>query len=218
MALSTQETRDLYRRRAARYDLAVWIYRLFGFRIDWYRQLTIEALNLSRGDAVVDLGCGTGLNFPFLQQALGSTGHIIGVDLTDAMLEVARARVRRAGWDNVDLLRMDMTTYEFGAEVAGVLSTLALTLVAEYDDVIRRATRSLQPGGRLAVFDLKRPANWPHWLVRLAAWMNRPFGVSLELAQRHPWESIRRYLREVHYQEYYFGALYLSVGEKPLST
>lgn len=214
MTLSKQETCELYRRRARRYDQAVWIYRLFGFRIAWYRELTVNALGLRPGDTVVDLGCGTGLNFPLLEQAVGSTGRIIGVDLTDSMLEVARARVQRAGWGNVDLVQTDMAAYEFPTGIAGVMSTLAITLVEEYDAVINRGVRSLWAGGRLAVFDLKRPRNWPDWLVRLAAWANRPFGVSLELAGRHPWESVRQYLIEINYQEYYFGALYLSVGAK----
>jgi demethylmenaquinone methyltransferase/2-methoxy-6-polyprenyl-1,4-benzoquinol methylase len=63
------------------------------------------------------------------------------------------------------------------------------------------------------VFDLKRPEGWPEPLVRLAAWLNRPYGVSLDLADRHPWESIRSALREVVFQNLYGGMLYLSVGE-----
>jgi demethylmenaquinone methyltransferase/2-methoxy-6-polyprenyl-1,4-benzoquinol methylase len=99
-------------------------------------------------------------------------------------------------------------------DIDAVFSTLAITLVPEYDEVIHRASQALKTGGRFAVFDMKKPEGWPHWLVRFAAWLNSPFGVSLELAERHPWESIRNYLKEVTFQEYYFGALYLSVGEK----
>jgi hypothetical protein len=51
-------------------------------------------------------------------------------------------------------------------------------------------------------------------LVRFAAWLNKPFAVSIDLADRHPWESIRRYLIETEYKEYYFGALYLCAGKK----
>lgn len=85
-------------------------------------------------------------------------------------------------------------------------STPALILVLEYDAVIRIASQALQPGGRLAVFDMKKPENWPAWLVRLAVWLNKPIGVSLELADRHSWELIRRYLNEVIFPEHYFGA------------
>jgi ubiquinone/menaquinone biosynthesis C-methylase UbiE len=129
------------------------------------------------------------------------------------MLEVARSRVAREGWSNVELVQADVAEWQVPHDVAGIYSTLALTLVPEYDRVIERAARC-SPGGRLAVFDMKEPAGWPHWLVRFAAWLNRPFGVSLELADRHPWESIRRHLTEVEHLEYFGGALYLGVGER----
>jgi demethylmenaquinone methyltransferase/2-methoxy-6-polyprenyl-1,4-benzoquinol methylase len=213
MALNTQETRDLYRRRAARYDLAVRLFGLVGMRLDRYRMRAVHALALRPGDTAVDLGCGTGLNLPLLVKAVGPAGHVIGVDLTDAMLDQARRRVEDAGWPNVELVQSDMAAYAFPSGLGGVLSTLALTLALEYDAIIRRAARSLRPGGRLAVFDLKRPEGWPEPLVRLAAWLNRPYGVSLDLADRHPWESIRSALREVVFQNLYGGMLYLSVGE-----
>lgn len=214
MILSKRETRDLYRRRAKRYDLAVWIYRLFGFRLDYYREQTVKALRLSPGDLVVELGCGTGLNFPYLERAVDSEGKIIGINLTDLMLEVARDRVEREGWHNVELVQADVSQWALPESVSGFISTLAITLVPEYDLVIRRASQALVPGGRIAIFDMKEPDRWPEWLIRLAAWLNKPFGVSLELANRHAWESVRSYLTEVEYKEYYFGALYLSVGEK----
>ena len=76
-------------------------------------------------------------------------------------------------------------------------------------------SRPADPGLRLAIFDLKKPEGWPAWLVKIAAWLNRPFGVSLELAERHPWESVARYLQPIHCSAFYFRALYLSVGEHP---
>ena len=213
MLLGKGEIRDLYRRRARRYDLTVRMYGLLGLRIDSHRRRTVEALGLRLGDTVVDLACGTGLNFELLQKAVGPSGKVVGVDLTDGMLSEAERRVSQAGWDNVELVQADVADYEIGQGVGGVLSTIALTLVPEFDAVIEQASRVLSPGGRLAVLDLKRPEGWPEWLVRMGAWVNSPYGVSLDLADRHPWESVRRYLQEVEYREFYFGALYLSVGE-----
>jgi demethylmenaquinone methyltransferase/2-methoxy-6-polyprenyl-1,4-benzoquinol methylase len=91
---------------------------------------------------------------------------------------------------------------------------LAITLVPEFEAVISRGAKALRPGARFAIFDLKRPAGWPESLVRLGAWLNSPYGVSLELADRHPWEAVRRNLRQIEFREYYFGSLYLSVGER----
>lgn len=214
MGLSKDQTRDLYRKRAARYDTTVLVYRLFGFNMDRYRDDTIDHLALKPGDTVVELGCGTGLNFERVERVIGPQGHLIGVDLTDAMLDVALARVAQHGWSNVELVQADLAKWTPPTKIDGAYSTLALTLVPEYEEIIAKFGHALNPGGRLAVFDMKQPDNWPHWLVRFAAWLNKPFGVSLELADRHPWEAIRRDLQEVAFLEYYFGVLYLSVGEK----
>lgn len=213
MLLGKKETRDLYRKRATRYDLALWIYRSCGFRIDHYRRQTVAALGLRLGDTVVDLACGTGLNFELLERAVGPTGKVIGVDLTDAMLAVAERRTVGAGWQNVELIQADLADYIVPEGVGGIMSTLALTLVPEYVRVIEGVSHSLRPGRRMAILDMKRPDRWPEWMVRVAAWLNKPYGVSLELADRHPWEVVRKFMREVEYREFYFGALYLSVGE-----
>lgn len=212
--LTKPQVRDLYRKRAGNYDRAMWLYRALGFRIARYRRDTVDALSLGPGDTVIDLACGTGLNFPFLYRAVGPTGRIIGVDLTDAMLQRAERRVAGAGWRNVQLVQHDLAEYAFPEGASGILSVLAITLVPEFEAVIRRGATALRPGGRLAVLDFRRPPAWPEWLVRFAAWLNSPYGVSIELAERHPWEAVRQRLREVVFRDYYFGAIYLSVGER----
>lgn len=182
MVLDKQETKNLYRKRAKNYDSAMWLYRLSGFRIDQYRQDAVEALGLDLGDTVVELRCGTGLNFPFLHKAVGEGGRIIGVDLTDAMLEQAHQRVVKSRWRNVELIQSDLSKYAIPKNVEGVLSSLAITLVPEYDGIIQRGAKALKAEGRLAILDFKEPENWPVWLIRFAAWLNKPYGVSMELA------------------------------------
>lgn len=214
MTMDTSAIRRLYRRRARRYDGALRLLRAAGVRDASYRSRAVEHLGLRPGDTAIDLGCGTGLNFSHLLARVGSEGRVIGVDLTDAMLAQAAARVDQAGWKNVTLVESDVADVELPAGAGGIISTFALTLSPAFDDVIRRSAAALREGGRLAVVDLKEPERWPRWLVRFAAWTQKPFGVTLELAGRHPWESIRRHLHEVCYVEFYGGAIYLSVGER----
>jgi ubiquinone/menaquinone biosynthesis C-methylase UbiE len=87
---------------------------------------------------VLDLGCGTGLNFSLLQKRVDQAGRIIGVDLTDAMLARATERVLAKGWSNVELVKSDAADYGFPVTVDGILSTSALTLVPEFDVVVQR--------------------------------------------------------------------------------
>jgi demethylmenaquinone methyltransferase/2-methoxy-6-polyprenyl-1,4-benzoquinol methylase len=211
--VESNEIRDLYRKRATHYDFAVWTYRLIGMRERKYRQHTVSALSLGPGDTVVDLACGTGLNFQYLQPLITGAGRIIAIDLTDAMLDVARSRARSAGWRNIEFVQADVVEYEFPAGIAGVVSTFAISLVPNFDQVIHRGAVALRRGGRLAILDIKTPKHWPMWMARLTARINRPFGVTLETTYRRPRESIRAHLQEVCYREYFFGYLYLSVGQ-----
>jgi demethylmenaquinone methyltransferase/2-methoxy-6-polyprenyl-1,4-benzoquinol methylase len=211
MILSKEEAKHVYRRTARFYDLALWVYRLFG--TGRHRRQAVHALHLQPGDTVVDMGCGTGLNFRLLQKAVGPEGRIVGVDLTDAMLDRARHRIQKAGWQNIELVEADLATYTFPPGMNAALATFALEMVPEYDAVIRRVAETLPLCGRLAVYGLKHPERWPDWLIRLGIWLNKPFGVSRDYAALRPWESVRRHMKEVRHKEFFFGAAYLSVGE-----
>lgn len=214
MALAKQQIQDLYRRRAGNYDLSANLYYLIGFREAKYRKLAVAALNLRTGDTVVELGCGTGLNFGYLLDAVGGTGHVIGIDLTGAMLQQARQRVAKNGWRNVSLNQSDATEYILPSGVNRVLSTFALTLVPEFEQVIERAAQALAPAGRLVVLDFKKPKQWPLLVIKLGVWITRPFGVSLDLTERKPWVAMARYFPDLRIQECYGGFVYIATGVK----
>lgn len=213
MAYSLQALVDIYRKRAQFYDISANLYYLIGYRELAYHRQAVSSLNLQPGDTVVEIGCGTGLNFSLLQQAVGLTGRVIGIDLTDAMLEQAQRRVLAHGWSNVDLVQVDAAKYKFPKNIGGILSTFAITLSPEYDRIIQCGAKALATGKRCAILDLKQPDNAPRWLVRLGVNITKPFGVTLDQSNRHPWDSIRKYLSNTIYKEYYFGFTYLAVGE-----
>lgn len=215
MALNRNEFRSRYRRLAPLYDPGMGLYRAMGLRINQYRRDAIAVLRLQPGDTVVDLGCGTGLNFAHLQDAVGPQGRIIGVDLTDAMLAQARDRARQNGWRNVELVEADMTTYEVPEAADGVLATLALATIPDYDDVVARVARRLRAGTRLADFELRWPDRWPRWLARFGAWLNRPAGVTPDIVDRMPAHAIQQHFDDVAYREVYFGAAYVCSGRVP---
>lgn len=213
MTLTKTEIVQLYRRRAKRYNISANLYYLIGFREQKYREMAVDALRLRGGETVVEIGCGTGLNFPFLGRSVGPQGKIIGLDLTDKMLDRAWERIQVNQWSNVELVRADAARYEFPDRVGGVLSTFAITLVPEYDQVIKKTSTALGPGKRFVILDLKKPHNIPSWLAKLAVLITKPFGVSMDLMERHPWESIEKYFSINSSRELYFGFAYLSVGE-----
>ena len=182
-----------------------------------FRRVAVGALGLRAGDTVVELGCGTGLNFPLLQQAIGPRGKIIGVDMTEAMLTKARERISRQGWRNVELAHCDVAQYEFKRHVDGILSTFAMEFVAEYDDLIRRSA-ALNPGKHLTVADLKLPQGGLARLAPLLLTLARPYGTTMDLANRRPWESVVNYLEGATVKEFYFGCAYIASGRRDGAT
>jgi demethylmenaquinone methyltransferase/2-methoxy-6-polyprenyl-1,4-benzoquinol methylase len=214
MALTKDTMRALYRERAGYYDFAANLYYFIGFREAKYRKMAVSALALQSGDTAVEIGCGTGLNFKYLLQSIGNTGQVIGVDLTDAMLEKARTRIERSGWKNVLLVQSDAAKYLFPPSTKGVITTFALTLVPEYEEIIERAANSLVNGGRFVILDFKKPERWPLWAVKVGVAITKPFGVSLDLAERKPWEAMIKYFKNVTMTEIFGGFVYIAAGEK----
>ena len=103
--------RHIYKKRAKRYDLTAQLYYLFGFREWAYRKRAVEKLKLKDGDTVVEIGCGTGLNFALIQKIIGENGKIIGVDITKEMLKEAEKRVKEkytlkdGTWNSLQTIR-----------------------------------------------------------------------------------------------------------------
>jgi ubiquinone/menaquinone biosynthesis C-methylase UbiE len=214
MSFTKEQIVDLYRKRAKYYDFTANLYYLIGFSEQAYRRKSVKALNLSPGDVVVEIGCGTGLNFLLLENIVGPKGKIIGVDLTDEMLKQAQRRVEKNSWSNVELVKSDAASYQFPSEIDGVISTFALTLSPEFDKVIKNGCKALRIGKRWVVLDLKMPSNWLRHFAPLLIFLTRPFGVTKDLVIRHPWESINKYLENIYLEEFYMGFVYIAIGER----
>lgn len=90
-----------------------------------------DCLALSSGDTVVDMGCGTGANLPYLRERVGPTGTVVGVDVTGPMLARARTLVARRGWANVHLVQGDAARPPLPGPVDAVVGTF---VVGMFDD------------------------------------------------------------------------------------
>jgi demethylmenaquinone methyltransferase/2-methoxy-6-polyprenyl-1,4-benzoquinol methylase len=198
----------------APHDLRSSLAYAIGFR-DWaYRRRAVDVLRLAKGDRVVEIGCGTGRNFALLERAVGPGGAVIAVDASEAMLARARKRAARNRWRNIELVQGDAATYGFPAAVDGILSTYTLVVIPEYDRVIERACQALKEGKRCVVLDQKLPSGPASRLVPLLDLLSRPLDYSRIVGERRLWESIRRHAGNVRVEEFYFGFVYLAVGEK----
>jgi demethylmenaquinone methyltransferase/2-methoxy-6-polyprenyl-1,4-benzoquinol methylase len=213
---------ETYRKKAKHYDVTSRLYPVPGYPHRAQRLRAVQALGLRAGDSVIDMACGTGLNFPLIEKVIGPDGRIVGVDLTDAMLDRARDRMETNGWSNISLVQSDAAEFSFPAEVSAILSTYALTQVPECAEVIARGAAALSGGGRWAVLDVKAPDNTPGWLAHLGTAIVRPFASIDEWIARRPWESIRAAMQEelsdLSWTELFFGTAFLAAGSRGTGT
>lgn len=209
---------ETYRKKAKNYDITSRLYPVPGYPQRAQRHRAVQALGLQTGDSVIDIACGTGLNFPLIEEVVGPEGRILGVDLTDAMLAKAEDRIESNGWTNVSLVQADAVDFDFPSEVDAILSTYALSQVPECAEVIAHGAAALSEGGRWVVLDLKVPDNTPGWLAHLGTAGLRPFASIDEWMMRRPWETIRgamgQELTECSWTELMFGTAFLAVGSR----
>jgi len=209
---------ETYRKKARHYDVTSRLYPVPGYPQGTQRRRAVQALGLRPGDTVIEIACGTGLNFPLIEQAIGAGGRIIGVDLTDAMLAQAQRRIEANGWSNVSLVHADAAEFDFPNGVEAILSTYALSQVPECGEVIASGAAALAPGGRWVVLDLKMPGNTPRRLAQLGMAVVRPFASIDEWVMRRPWDEIREAMREeladVSWTELSLGTAFLAAGSR----
>lgn len=176
------------------------------------RRRAVAALGLKPGDTVLEIGAGTGRNFPYLVEAVGPSGTVISVDASPGMLAEARKLIERNGWSNVELLQQDATQLECDREVDGVLFSLSYSAMPEPRPALARAWERLRPSSRVVVMDMGLTQGGPFRLLAPIARLLVKYAPGD--AYSDPWSELAKYGR-VETTRFLVGFFYVSRVTKP---
>jgi len=197
-----------YRVLAADYDCTAQ--RTMALRAE-----TIARLALKPGDIVLDAGCGTGLSFSLLQDAVGPAGSIVGVESSQEMMALAQERVARAGWRNVQLIAAPAETAQLPQRPDAVLLNYVHD-VMQSGVALTNLLQQCRPGAGIAAAGIKHPARWldPFRLYRRIK--SRACHVRMDGLDR-PWRLLEAYVPDLQTESTLWTTGYMAWGhlDKP---
>lgn len=202
--LPAASTSEAYRSEAHGYDQRTEAFRR-------YRELLVDRIPLRPGDTVLDVGCGTGLCLSGVQDKIGSSGTIVGIDESPQMLDVARQRVAEHGWANVRLLASPVADATIPATADAALFC-AVHDVLQSQSALVNVFAHLRPGAPIAAVGGKWPAPW---LWPLRSWvsdLHAPF-VHDFTGFDQPWRLLAEFVDDLRIHELGSGTGYLAVGQ-----
>ena len=158
--------------------------------LDWdhFGGKTVAQLSLGTGARVLDVCCGSGASAIPAAEVIGPSGLVVGIDLADKLLELARAKAERRFLKNVFLRNADLLALQYPVEsFDAVICVFGIFFVPDMSSAGKELWRFVRPGGKLAITtwgpELLEPANGAFWQAVQ--------GVRPELDRAfHPWDHI----------------------------
>jgi phosphatidylethanolamine/phosphatidyl-N-methylethanolamine N-methyltransferase len=184
------------------------------FFIKSLRQAAVDALRLQPGNRVLDVGCGPGGTFPYLVKAVGSSGEVVGIEISPEVAINARNRIEVRRWSNVQVIQGDARTVTLSGEFDGMVLFAAPDVYAS-PQALANLLPYLKDNAPVVAFGAKLSRR------RFAGALNMVFRSLMKLSfsstpglNHEPCSVLENWLVEVHVQEYFFGCMFLASGVK----
>lgn len=204
------------------FRLLVFLIRPFpNFDLFWarpLRQKAVRLLQLKPGNRVLDVGCGPGGSFPYLLDACGPSGTIVGVEISPEVATNARRRVEANGWNNVQVIAGNAETVELEGRFEAVLMLGAPDAYAS-----SRALDNLMPhladGARVVAFGAKLSRGPMRQIlsVLLRAAFSRLTFASTPALDYGPWAVLAERVPGLQIEELFFGWMFFAWGSVRMS-
>jgi ubiquinone/menaquinone biosynthesis C-methylase UbiE len=182
------------------------------------RRNAVDLLNLKPGDRVLDMGCGPGGSFPYLVQAVGPSGQVVGVEISPDICINARRRIARNQWKNVEVIEIAAQRVDLTGAFDGLLMFAAADVYAS-EEALENIFSHLRDSARVVAFGAKLSSN--HLGEMLNPLLQMLFNLSFSTTPRpdyEPWRVLAKYVEGLHVEEYFCGLMFLasaSVAARP---
>ena len=203
MSPDLRRSQEMYRECAPTYDRTVK-------RAEVTRRAAVEALRLQPGDVVLDVGCGTGLSVPLIEERIGPSGKVIGIEPSPEMLAVARERVEAGGWSNVTLIEAAAEEAELPEPADAVLFHFVHD-VTRSPQALQNVFRQAKPGARAAMAGAKRAPWWALPVTLYIMYISRKYTTTSEGFDR-PWSYLERFVPDLQVRPALYHAAYVAWG------
>jgi SAM-dependent methyltransferase len=198
--------RPAYREHARSYGRRTSAYQGF-------RRAVIEALPVRRGQVVLDVGCGTGLCSGMLQDMVGPSGTVIGIEESPEMAAVARERAAGEGWPNVTVLQSPAEDADITVAADAALFC-AVHDILQSPDALRNVISSLRPGAPVAAGGGKWAGPALAAINLPVTFLHAPYIRSFR-GFRRPWNHLEQLIDDVCVRELALGSGYILTGHAP---
>jgi ubiquinone/menaquinone biosynthesis C-methylase UbiE len=132
----------------------------------------LTALDVRPHDHVLEIGCGTGINFePIVRRLDPSAGRLLGIDFSPAMLARAARRIAARGWANTHIMPVDACRFAVPDRFDRILLSYALSIIPDWTCALRRAVLHLRPGGIIVVVDFGAFERWGAMRPLMYRWL-----------------------------------------------